>query len=176
VILHHFTWDWLADLCADEGIPFVLGHACDMKAMHGGMLPQAYVYLANMRATRDLLRRRMHLAHKRGERLAHIQNTHSQYNLPASGKKIAYKANRDGVAERFVDPPVQEFASYWRLVKCVKESGGKRHGTSGTQIGHAHLKWAFSEKDFVSIGLVAESLSCIVCTSPPYAGYAERPR
>jgi hypothetical protein len=21
------TWDWLADLCAREGIPFVLGHA-----------------------------------------------------------------------------------------------------------------------------------------------------
>jgi hypothetical protein len=22
-----FTWYWLADLCADEDIPFVLGHA-----------------------------------------------------------------------------------------------------------------------------------------------------
>ena len=22
-----FTWDWLADLCADAGMPFVLGHA-----------------------------------------------------------------------------------------------------------------------------------------------------
>jgi Transposase len=31
-----FTWYWLADLCADEGLPFVLGHALDMKAMHGG--------------------------------------------------------------------------------------------------------------------------------------------
>jgi len=27
-----FTWYWLADLCADEGIPFVLGHALYMKA------------------------------------------------------------------------------------------------------------------------------------------------
>jgi hypothetical protein len=61
-----------------------------------------------MRATRDLLRRRMHLAHKRGELLAHVQNTNSQYNLPAIGKKIAYKANRDGVADRFVDPAVQK--------------------------------------------------------------------
>jgi hypothetical protein len=53
----------------------VLGHALSMKAMHGGkakndtidsqkiavllrggMLPQAYVYPAPMRATRDLLR------------------------------------------------------------------------------------------------------------------------
>jgi transposase len=31
-----FTWYWLADLCADEGISFVLGHALYMKAIHGG--------------------------------------------------------------------------------------------------------------------------------------------
>ena len=61
-----------------------------------------------MRATRDLLRRRMHLAHKRAELLVHVQNTNSQYNLPAIGKKIAYKTNRDGVAERFADPAVQK--------------------------------------------------------------------
>jgi transposase len=42
-------------------------------------------------------------------------------------------------------PRVQDFASYARLVKCRKESGGKRLGTSGKNIGNAHLKWAFSE-------------------------------
>jgi transposase len=226
-----FTWYWIADLCTEEGIPFVLGHALYMKAIHGGkakndkidshkiaallrggMLPQAYVYPAEMRATRDLLRRRTHLMRKRSELLAHVQNTNSQYNLPEIGKKIAYKANRDGVAERFADPAVQktievdlalityydqllgdlelsiikaakhqdantlyllqtvpgigkilslvllyeihridrfpsvqDFASYCRLVKCSKESGGKRLGTSGAKIGNAHLKWAFSE-------------------------------
>jgi hypothetical protein len=31
-----FTWYWLADLCAREGIPFVLGHALYMKAIYGG--------------------------------------------------------------------------------------------------------------------------------------------
>jgi transposase len=122
-----FTWYWLADLCADHGIPFVLGHALYMKAIHGGkaqndqidahkiavllrgaMLPQAYVYSAEMRATRDLLRRRMHLARKRGALLAHVHNTNSQSNLPAIGKKIAYKTNRDGVAERCADPAVQK--------------------------------------------------------------------
>jgi transposase len=58
-----FTWYWLADLCAHEGIAFVLGHALYMKAIHGGkakndkidshkiavllrggMIPMAYVY------------------------------------------------------------------------------------------------------------------------------------
>jgi transposase len=226
-----FTWYWLADLCAREGLPFVLGHALSMQAIHGGkakndkidaqkiavllrggMLPQAYVYPAEMRATRDLLRRRLHLTRKRAELLAHIQNTNSQYNLPEIGKKIVYKANRGGVAERFPDPAVQksvavdlalldfydqllrdvaltsvqtaqqhdaqtlyrlqsvpgigkilslvllyeiheitrfprvqDFVSYCRLVKCAKESAGKRDGTSGTKIGNAYLKWAFAE-------------------------------
>jgi hypothetical protein len=122
-----FTWYWLADLCAQEGIPFVLGYALYMKAIHGGkaknakidahkiavllrggMLPQADVYPAEMRATRDLLRRRMYLTRKRAELLTHVQNTNSQYNLAEIGKKIAYKANRDGVAERFPDPAVQK--------------------------------------------------------------------
>src|SRR6266403_3616719 len=122
-----FTWYWLADLCAREGLPFVLGHALSMKAIHGGkakndkidahkiavllrggMLPQAYVSPAEMRATRDLRRRRMHLARTRGALLAHVHHTNSQYNLPAIGKNIASKANRDGVAERCADPAVQK--------------------------------------------------------------------
>src|SRR5688500_9611707 len=45
---------------------------------------------------------------KRAELLAHVQNTNSQYNLPEIGKKIAYKANRDSVAERFDDAAVQK--------------------------------------------------------------------
>ena len=226
-----FTWYWLADLCAAEGIAFVLGHALAMKAIHGGkakndkidshtiavllrggMLPQAYVYPAAMRSTRDLLRRRLHLVRKRGELLAHIQNTRAQYNLPEFGRKLAYKANRDGVVEHFSDPSVQksievdlalidhydalvtdleltivreakqhdgdafhrlrsvpgigkvlgltilyeihdiarfdrvqEFASYARLIKCTRESAGKKLGTSGAKMGNVHLKWAFSE-------------------------------
>src|SRR5215831_14441526 len=122
-----FTWYWLADLCAQEGLSFVLGHALYMKAIHGGktkndkidsqkiavllrggMLPQAYVYPAAMRATRDLLRRRCHLVRKRAELLAHIHTTNSQYNLPEIGKKLAYKANRDGVEEHFSDPSVRK--------------------------------------------------------------------
>ena len=67
----------------------------------------AYAYPAEMRATRDLLRRRCHLMQKRSELLTHIQNTASQYNLPTFGKKIAYKTNRAGVAEHFPDPAVR---------------------------------------------------------------------
>jgi transposase len=180
--------------------------------LRAGMIPQAYVYPAQMRATRDLLRRRNYLVRKRAELLSHIQNTNSQYNLPEFGKKITYKIHRDTVAEQFIDPDVrtsitadldlidhldrlkwnleryilrnarehdpnaiyllktihgvglvlslvilyeihdigrfprvQDFVSYARLVKCPKESAGKRYGSSGKKIGNAHLKWAFSE-------------------------------
>jgi transposase len=122
-----FTWYGLADLCAREGLPFVLGPALSMKAMHGGqakndqsdaqkmavllrggMRPQAYVYPAEMRATRALLRRRIHRMRKRAELLTHVPQTNRQYNMPEIGKKIAYKTNRPGVAERFADPAVQK--------------------------------------------------------------------
>jgi hypothetical protein len=102
---------------------FVRGHALSMKAIHGGkaqhdtidshkiaallrggMLPPADVYPAEMRATRDLLRRRTHLLRQRSELLGHVQNTNSQYNPSEIDKKIASTANRDGVAERFDDP------------------------------------------------------------------------
>jgi transposase len=42
-------------------------------------------------------------------------------------------------------PRVQDCVSYGRVVKCARESAGKRYGTSGTKIGNAALKWAFSE-------------------------------
>jgi transposase len=122
-----FTWYWLADLCNKEGISFVLGHALYMKAIHGakvkndkidarkiaallraGMIPQAYVYPAGMRAARDLLRRRNYLARKRADLLSHIQNTNSQCNLPEFGKKIAYKIHRESVAGQFTDPVIRK--------------------------------------------------------------------
>ena len=226
-----FTWYWLADLCAEQEIPFILGHALYMKAIHGGKAkndridslkiasllrggtyPMAYVYPAEMRATRDLLRRRNYLTRKRADLLSHIQNTNSQYNMEPFPERITYKKHREGIADQFIDPDirvsieadldlidhlerakqklelyilrnakqhdpqaiyrlrsvpgigpiislvilyeigdierfkrVQDFASYARLVKCAKESAGKRYGYSGGKIGNAHLKWAFSE-------------------------------
>ena len=68
------------------------------------MMPEAYAYPAEMRSTRDLLRRRMHLMRQRAELLGHVQRTNQQYNLPEIGRKIAYRSNREGLAERFPDP------------------------------------------------------------------------
>jgi transposase len=123
-----FAWYWVADLCSEENIPFILGHALYMKAIHGGKtkndkidafkiatllrggtLAQAYVYPKGMRETRDLLRRRSFFVRQRALLVAHIQNEASQYNLPAFTKKLSYAANREElqVADHFPDPSVK---------------------------------------------------------------------
>jgi transposase len=120
-----FPWDWLADLGAREGMPFVLGHALSMQAMHGGkakndkieaqniavllrggMLPQASGSPAEMRATRDRLRRRRPLMRQRAALWTQVPQTNRQDHVPEIGKKSAYQANRSGVAERLADPAV----------------------------------------------------------------------
>ncbi len=117
-----FCWYWVADLCADNDIPFVLGHAYYMKAIHGGKskndridsykiasllrggnFPLAYVYPRHMRSTRDLLRRRLFFTRKRAELLSHIKNTNTQYNLEALEKRIDRLSNRDDLLEHFSD-------------------------------------------------------------------------
>jgi transposase len=120
-----FAWYWVADLCATEGIEFVLGHALYMKAIHGakakndridslkiasllrgGNFPIAYVYPRTMRSTRDLLRRRLYFVRKRAELLAHLRIVNSQYNLPEDLGRIAVAKNREGLEARFSDPAV----------------------------------------------------------------------
>ena len=86
-----FTWYWLADLCARESIAFVLGHALYMKAIHG------------TKSKNDRMRRRLHLVRKRGQLLAHIENTYHQHNLARPGGRIAYKSNRAGLGLGFAD-------------------------------------------------------------------------
>ena len=118
-------WDWLADRWAREAMPCLLGHALSLQAMHGGqanneksdaqhmavvlrggLVPQADVSPAAMRATRALLRRRLPLPRTRAALLAPLQHTHRQDTLPEIGHKRADQANRPGVAERFPAPAV----------------------------------------------------------------------
>lgn len=122
-----FAWYWLADLCAEEGIEFVLGHALYMGAIHGGKskndridsekiarlirggtFPLSYVYPAQMRSTRDLMRRRMYLMRRRSELLAHIHMTYQQYNLDCPARRLRYAGNREGLTDPFDDGSVKK--------------------------------------------------------------------
>ena len=225
------NWYWLADLCEDEKIEFVLGHAQYMKAVHGGkakndridsekiarllqggLLPMAYVYPRKLRSLRDLLRRRTRFVRQRAELMGHIQNLNQQANQPELGRVLKTKGCRPAVVQQFEQQDArlsveadlaligyydqliarlekhilarardfqpqalavlmsvpgigkiialtialeidtirrfetrQQFCSYSRLVKCSRESAGKRYGTGGAKIGNPYLKWAFSE-------------------------------
>jgi transposase len=151
-----YSWYWLADLCAREGITFVLGHALYMKAIHGakaksdridsektavlvrgGLMPLAHAYPADMRATRDLMRRRLLFVRQRGSLLAHIQITHHQYNVAAPGKRITYRSNREGLGEAFEDPSVRHsiaadlaLADHYEVVIGELELAVLRHDIS----------------------------------------------
>jgi len=119
-------WYWVSDFCEDLGVDFILGHALYMKAIHGGKakndridsfkianlirggnFPLAYVYPKAMRATRDLLRRRMKIVRHGANLKAHVGNTTSQYNLPPNKVNLKNVSARKQLRSTFPDPVVQ---------------------------------------------------------------------
>jgi hypothetical protein len=70
------------------------------------MLSPAEVSPAALRATRDLLRRRMPCRRHRATWLTPVQHTNSQDHRPEIGTQMADTAHRGGGAERFPDPAV----------------------------------------------------------------------
>jgi transposase len=118
-----YNWYWLADTCEDANVPFVLGHALEMRAIHGsktkndkqdslkiamllrgGNFPSAYVYPRATRAQRDLIRRRCFFSRQRAELQTHVRNTAAQYNLPVPKGQLMYQCHQEGVAESFPNP------------------------------------------------------------------------
>jgi len=119
-------WYWVSDFCDDLGVAFILGHALYMKAIHGGKakndridsfkiaklmqggtFPLAYTYPKAMRATRDLLRRRMKLVRHGADLKGHVTNTTSQYNLPPHNLNLKNVCAREQLQSMFPDPVVQ---------------------------------------------------------------------
>lgn len=225
------SYYWLADACKEHKIPFYLGHAFYMKAIHGGKkkndkidskkiadlmrsnhLPVGYVYPKEMRSTRDLLRRRIRFMKIRAEAYAHIQTIFRQHCMNISPKDVKDKKNRRELINRFNDYSIQrnielnldiidffdpklnkiereiraqakeydrtthnllltvpgvgdmmslvilyeigkisrfesaqKFSSYSRIVKCERESGGKKYRGGNQKIGNPYLKWAIGE-------------------------------
>ena len=94
-----FGWYWLADACQAAGLTFVLAHALYVKAIHGGknkndrvdseklthllrsnLIPPAYVYPADKRPLRALLRQRIFYVWRRSELLARIYSHQLAHN------------------------------------------------------------------------------------------------
>ena len=167
-----FCWYWVADLCEEEGFAFVLGHALEMKAIHGGKskndridsfkiasllrggnLPCAYVYPRKMRPTRDLLRRRLFFSRKRGELFAHIQNTNTQYNLPALEERVRKTKDRGAVIEHFDDETVQmSVASDIALTGAYDEVIGEMELFLRHEVAQDHRKGFYLLRSIPGIG------------------------
>jgi transposase len=227
-----FCYYWLFDKCTEAGIPFYLGHAYYMKAVHGGKtkndrldsqqianlmrtnyFPLAYAYPKQMRGTRDLLRRRSRYVYQRGEGYRHIKNVFAQQGIAdITLTQLKNQGNRRKLIYRFKEPDlqhiieadfdfiefsteiilklerqirrqakihdrkafnllmtipgvgeilaltilyemhnlnrfksVQQFSSYCRLVRCERESAGKRSKGGNPKIGNPYLKYAFTQ-------------------------------
>jgi transposase len=119
-------WYWLADTCRDEGIPFALGHAWAMRAVHGsktkcdrhdaeaiarllrgGNFPPAYAYPRERRGLRDLLRARLRLVRQRAELYGHVHTARRQANLPPVSNDVKYKSKRAAITADIADPFVR---------------------------------------------------------------------
>ena len=124
-----FGWYWLADACAEAGLSFVLAHALYLKAIHGGknkndridsekiahllrsnLIPPAYVYPAERRPLRALLRQRLVYVWRRAELLARISSHQLAHNrVPARQTR----RNRDPWEQELLaaeDHPLRQFA------------------------------------------------------------------
>jgi len=122
-----YNWYWLADACRQAHIPFYLGHALYMKAITGGkkkndrldsktiadlmrsnMFPLAYAYPQEMRATRDLLRRRHRLVNLRAAAYTHIQLIFTQQGiLDIDTLAVKNKKTRHTLVEKFSQPDLK---------------------------------------------------------------------
>ncbi len=150
-------WYWVSDFCEDLGVDFILGHALYMKAIHGGKakndridsfkianlirggnFPLAYTYPKEMRATRDLLRRRTKIVRHGAHLKAHVSNTTSQYNLPANKVNLKNISAREQLKVTFPDRVVQRnidldmavldcYAKELSKIECFLEQQAKQH-------------------------------------------------
>jgi transposase len=169
-----FGWYWLADRCAEENIPFLLGHALYMKLIHGGKakndrldahkiarllkggnFPLAYVYPKGMRemsvtADLDLIDKldeligKVELYLKRSAKVDDVQTYHRLQTVPGCGPILALVLLYE-MHDLARFEQVGQFLSYARLVRPEHESNGKKLGWGGKKIGNAHLRWAFAE-------------------------------
>jgi len=124
-----FGWYWLADACAEAGLSFVLAHALYLRLIHGGknkndridsekithllrsnLIPPAYVYPAELRPLRALLRQRLVYVWRRAELLARISSHQLAHNrTPAKQTRRI----RDPWEEELLaaeDHPLRQFA------------------------------------------------------------------
>jgi transposase len=124
-----FGWYWLADACQAAGLTFVLVHALYVHLIHAGkskndridseklthllrsnLIPPAYVYPADKRPLRALLRQRIFFVWSRSELLARINSHQLAHNrIPAKQTRRTRDLWEEQLLER-EDHPLRQIA------------------------------------------------------------------
>lgn len=124
-----FGWYWLADACQAASLTFVLAHALYVHLIHGGknkndridseklahllrsnLIPPAYVYPADKRPLRALLRQRIFYVWRRSELLARIHSHQLAHNRTPARQT---RSNRGPWEEQLLaaeDNPIRQIA------------------------------------------------------------------
>jgi transposase len=124
-----FGWYWLADACQQAGLTFVLAHALYVKAIHGGknkndridseklthllrsnLIPPAYVYPADKRPLRALLRQRIFYVWRRSELLARIYSHQLAHNRIPARQTRRVRDSWEEALLKAEDNPLRQFA------------------------------------------------------------------
>jgi transposase len=126
-----YSYYWLADDCSKTGIQFYLGHALYMKAISGNKQKhdpldartianllrtscflEAFPYPREMRATRDLLRRRHRLVRLRVEAFSHIQMVAHQYCIEEiTSQSVKDRKHRRDLIQLFKGRDLQDLVT-----------------------------------------------------------------
>ena len=124
-----FGWYWLADACQKAGLSFVLAHALYVKAIHGGknkndridseklthllrsnLIPPAYVYPAEKRPLRALLRQRIFYVWRRSELLARIYSHQLAHNRVPAKQTRRVRDDWEAALLEAEDNPLRQIA------------------------------------------------------------------
>jgi transposase len=125
-----FNWYWLSDACSAAKIPFVLAHALYLKHIHGGknkndridseklahllrtnLIAPAYVYPAEFRPVRALLRQRMSYVSARAALMTRLSMNQTAEGLTPETQN---GKNRDAWIERITtqyENPLHRFSA-----------------------------------------------------------------
>lgn len=168
-----FGWYWLADACHAAGLKFVLAHALYLRAIHGGknkndridseqlaqllrtnLIPPAYVYPADQRPVRALLRQRAYFVWQRADLLARLQSHQLAHNRPTLTG--ATRFNREPWAQQLQtsEPdPVYQFALQNQL--ALVGHFDEQIRALDTQLQHHTKKMA--ARDYALLGPFSEA-------------------
>lgn len=125
VVESTFNWYWLVDGLRDLGFDVCLAHTLGLamitkakiktdtrdaftlaKLLRAGMIPKAYIYPAQTRPVRDLLRRRLHVVQLRAQEYGALRQLLLREGMLTSSRNAIKQTQEEDLTEWFTHPLV----------------------------------------------------------------------